>query len=543
MEKSFFEEKVNYNGISALDEVKSYTHFDAKISMKKCWDYISDPKKVATHSFFPFIRFEQVFEKYVLKDKKNDEREKKFKTREICYASHIDGCIYTYYAAELNEKYNQALLDAGIDSVKSDGTRHSSVVAYRDVLEGQSNINFAHDAIQFIRQIKDCMVIIGDFKSFFDRLNHAYLKKQIKNILQVEELSEDWYAVFKSITKYSYVDLSQLMFRLCVAGESSFKELYVKNIKHDDFDSSLNLCINERDAVACGQADYKSIQKFAGANKIVKNEETINCYKGHCTNRFCYKAFNTLNKIDITLARENGLIKYPHRLNDAGKEERMGIPQGSAISAVLANVYMFEFDKAIFNYINKLGGKYMRYSDDFIITLPRDDKFPEHLEFLQKTRKDAKVGLEDKKTKIFEVNLDDEIPIKSCSKLYLNKGEDGKNAIDYLGFTFDGKDVTIKAKTIFKYYYRMYSKIKYIKLQREKGKEKVGTANLYKNYSSKNFTWQEDGDDELTPTKKNRGNFLTYIKRVKEVFVEDKEIDTPVRHHLSKIATRLNSKD
>lgn len=275
MEKSFFEEKVNYNGISALDEVKSYTHFDAKISMKKCWDYISDPKKVATHSFFPFIRFEQVFEKYVLKDKKNDEREKKFKTREICYASHIDGCIYTYYAAELNEKYNQALLDAGIDNVKSGGTRHSSVVAYRDVLEGQSNINFAHDAIQFIRQIKDCMVIIGDFKSFFDRLNHAYLKKQIKNILQVEELSEDWYAVFKSITKYSYVDLSQLMFRLCVAGGSSFKELYIEKIEHKSFNDWKCKCLEGRDAVACGQADYKNIQKFAGANKIVKNGETI----------------------------------------------------------------------------------------------------------------------------------------------------------------------------------------------------------------------------------------------------------------------------
>lgn len=541
MDKSFFEENINYNGISALDEVKNYTHFDAKISMSKCWDYISNPKTVASHKFFPFIRFEQVFEKYVVKDKKNDEREKKFKTREICYASHIDGCIYTYYAAELNEKYNQALLDAGIDKVDVNGEMQSSVVAYRNVLEGKSNIHFAHEAIQFIRQIKDCMVIIGDFKSFFDRLNHSYLKKQIKNILQVEDLSEDWYAVFKSVTKYSYVDLPQLMFRLCVDGETSFKEAYVEKFKKEDFKSGK--CLEERDSIARGRADYKDIQKFAGANKIVKNGNTEKCFKGHCTNRFCYKAFNTLNKVDICLARDNGLIKYPHRLNDEGKEERMGIPQGSAISAVLANVYMFEFDKAIFEYVNSLGGKYMRYSDDFIIILPHDNKFSEHLEFLQKTRAEAKVGLEDKKTKIFDVNLNEESPIKSCSSRYLKNGEDGKNAIDYLGFTFDGKDVTIKSKTIFKYYYRMYSKIKYIKIQRELEKEKVGTANLYKNYSSKNFKWVEKIEDDKNSTKKNNGNFLTYVERVKEVFVEDKDIDVPVRHHLSKIASRLNSKD
>lgn len=47
-----------------------------------------------------------------------------------------------------------------------------------------------------------------------------------------------------------------------------------------------------------------------------------------------------------------------------------GIPQGSPISATLANVYMLEVDKLINDMIFGLGGKYMRYSDDFIIILP-----------------------------------------------------------------------------------------------------------------------------------------------------------------------------
>lgn len=542
MDKECFLQKTNHYGSPLLDEVKNYTHFDSKISMRKCWEYITNTKKVASHKFFPFIRFEQVFEKYVLKDKQANEREKKLKIREICYASHIDGCIYSYYAAELNQRYNQALLEAGIDKVgATNGKMQSSVVAYRDVLKGKSNIDFAHEAIQFIRQIKDCMVIIGDFKEFFDRLNHAHLRRQIKNILQVQDLSEDWYAVFKSITKYSYVDLSQLMFRLCACSESSFKELYVKNFKQEDFQGSK--CLRGKSAIAEDLANYKKIQKFAGANKKTKDGKTIKCFKGHCTNRFCYKAFNQLNKVDIRIARENNLIKYPHRLNDEGKEERMGIPQGSAISAVLANVYMFEFDKAIVDYVNNLGGKYLRYSDDFIIILPRDTDFLIHLEFLHKKINESKVKLEDQKTKIFEVNLKDKTPIISCSEKYLDKGEAGKDLIDYLGFTFDGKNVTIKSKTIFKYYYRMYSKIKYIKLQRKNENKKVGTANLYKNYSSKNFHWKEMDERKQGNLSQNRGNFLTYVKRVKEIFVEDQEIDAPIRHHLSKISSRLNSKD
>jgi len=47
-----------------------------------------------------------------------------------------------------------------------------------------------------------------------------------------------------------------------------------------------------------------------------------------------------------------------------------GIPQGSPISAVLANVYMLEVDKRINDIVQSLGGMYMRYSDDFIVILP-----------------------------------------------------------------------------------------------------------------------------------------------------------------------------
>lgn len=53
----------------------------------------------------------------------------------------------------------------------------------------------------------------------------------------------------------------------------------------------------------------------------------------------------------------------------AGNEKGKGIPQGAAISCVLANIYMLDFDTAIAAYVKTLpGGLYRRYSDDILIS-------------------------------------------------------------------------------------------------------------------------------------------------------------------------------
>lgn len=78
------------------------------------------------------------------------------KRRDICYAAHVDRCIYQYYSHLLNELYNQRTDEDGITEV---------AVAYRTNL-GKSNIQFAKAAYDFIRESKDCYVMIGDFTHF-----------------------------------------------------------------------------------------------------------------------------------------------------------------------------------------------------------------------------------------------------------------------------------------------------------------------------------------------------------------------------------------
>ena len=76
--------------------------------------------KIAHHSFYPFIH-------YVMKmDKYNKRTGVKHKEREICYASHMDRCIYQYYSAILNENYNKYLDKENIAMVP---------VAYRTIEE------------------------------------------------------------------------------------------------------------------------------------------------------------------------------------------------------------------------------------------------------------------------------------------------------------------------------------------------------------------------------------------------------------------------
>lgn len=88
-----------------------YTHFDRRVSLDKCFGYITSPDKVAHHGFYPFIH-------YTIKSRKvKDGKKGEPKKRQIYYAAHIDGWIYRYYAYLINEAYNQRVKKDGIDSV------------------------------------------------------------------------------------------------------------------------------------------------------------------------------------------------------------------------------------------------------------------------------------------------------------------------------------------------------------------------------------------------------------------------------------------
>ncbi len=174
---------------------KPYSHFDFKTNIISSWDYISNPNNVIKHGFYPFIHYKQKQIKF------HKKKGKKTKIRNIYYAAHIDSCIYQYYSFLLNDKYNSRIKKDNLSDV---------AVAYRTDL-GKSNIHFAKSAFKFIQSSTNCYVMIGDFTDFFDTLDHRYLKERICNLMETNNLPDDYYAVFKNVTKYSYVELTDLL--------------------------------------------------------------------------------------------------------------------------------------------------------------------------------------------------------------------------------------------------------------------------------------------------------------------------------------------
>lgn len=175
---------------------KFYTHLDMKKRYENYLKCISNPKRIESHGFYPFIHYKIVFDKYSV----NEETGEKFiknKERNIFYSSHIDRFIYQYYGDKINDVYNKISIEKGIGKVAT---------AYRNNLFGKCNIHFAKEALEFIVKSQKAFIFVGDFTGFFDNLEHEYLKEKLKEVLEVHRLDNDYFAVFKNITKFTYVE-------------------------------------------------------------------------------------------------------------------------------------------------------------------------------------------------------------------------------------------------------------------------------------------------------------------------------------------------
>lgn len=439
----------------------SYAHFDERASLTpKLLSYIQDKEKIVHHSFYPMIHYIHK-SRYI---KSGNVRNPNLKEREICYASHWDAWIYRYYSFLLNEKYNTWLSQNGLGSV---------ALAYRTNLKGKSNIHFACDVFQFIRSRQAAYVVIGDFKDFFPTIHHAYLKQQWQALLQMPRLPADMYAIFKNITRYSYVELDDIL------------------AWYHQKESKIN---------------YYALNQKA---RILTKEE-----------------FRQLSRKSLFL-EDGSPVKIKH------KEPYQGIPQGSPISGVLANIYMMDIDQRINQLVSQVKGIYRRYSDDFIIVLPEADKSTvmdlwNHIKNIL-NQKDCNgqplITLQDEKTQIYHVKVEQ---IQNQTREWLGRNDlPEKKIIEFLGFAFDGKCVTIRAKTIGRYYGRLYRKARTIIRQngRTRKGNRISFHVLYKNYSRKG----------AARNNINQGNFITYVQRARRVFPPTDRIDQSTRNHMKKI--------
>ncbi|REL37899.1 hypothetical protein DYD21_08960 [Rhodohalobacter sp. SW132] len=192
----FIDKETNSGGIP--EGKRRYLHFDRKInfnsfanSLKK---FLSDPDKVSSKSFYPFIKQVIQTPRYKVINRQNNEREMDAKEREIYYASHFDSLVYSYYSILLDRKYEELISEQNISD---------SVTAYRKL--GKNNVDFAKEAFDYIKNKGECVAIAFDITGFFDNLDHKILKKAWCKVLEKGSLPEDHYNIFKTLTKFSFV--------------------------------------------------------------------------------------------------------------------------------------------------------------------------------------------------------------------------------------------------------------------------------------------------------------------------------------------------
>jgi hypothetical protein len=175
---------------------KAYPHFDLPLDFPCAEALVSDPVAVAKHSFLPFVGFTDKKRRFT---PRNSIAKYKVKERDLKYCSHHDGYIHSYYAKLLQELYEAYL------------ARHpfgSSVIGYRAGLG--TNIDLAKSAFEEVRERSACVAIAIDINNFFPSIAHNKLFLNLTRVVLTPRLSDDWFAIYKSMTKFSFIELGSL---------------------------------------------------------------------------------------------------------------------------------------------------------------------------------------------------------------------------------------------------------------------------------------------------------------------------------------------
>ncbi len=177
-----------------------YLHFDRRFRASESRHAIDDPKWVAKHKFLPFIREIKVKKKR--KKAENGQWEFVCKERPIAYPGHVDALVYAYYFKLILDKYERTLAE--------NPRMSQAVLAFRSFKPSKDHIQHAKEAFELIKNRNECVVFTFDVRSFFDSLDHKTLKAALKKLLRSDELPEDYYNVFRSLTQYKCVDKTEL---------------------------------------------------------------------------------------------------------------------------------------------------------------------------------------------------------------------------------------------------------------------------------------------------------------------------------------------
>lgn len=378
---------------------RSYRHLDARIPQStlesneafRLVETLKYPDKLKKHSFFPFLRKDKKVRRFTREYNGDGKKDSTVKTDQ-----KLRPIMYASHKDASIYGFYAYMLKEKYDKLIADTPLDSSVIAYRRIPRddgsgrNKSNVDFANDIYGAIKTFKNSAVLCVDIKGFFDNMQHDNIKQSWLEVLNESELPTGHEVVYRNITNFRYAFLVEVLQKM---GEGKIFK---------------------------GRFRYASKAKRRG---MIGNPKLYN---------------KLINNTDII--HKNRSIR--------------GIPQGSPISDIIANMYLLNFDRKIIEFIQAKNAKslYKRYSDDILIVCRQEDAVAVY-DFIQTLMGDKSIdlNLSTKKTELFYVDTISET-LEDKTSLIESEYHKNKKSIQYLGFEFDLKDINVRSGTIANHY-------------------------------------------------------------------------------------------
>jgi len=351
-------------------------------------------------------------------------------SRRILQIKPREICYASHFDA-LRYSWYSTILSYGYEKILGRSNYNEAVLAYRKLPGKPSNIDFAFKAFKEIKDFGNCVALAFDISKFFPTINH-------------EVLYQSWITVLKEV----YPNIDRLP-----------KEHYKL------FES-----------LTCFQFVEKDVTDDLFAHNITSGK----------VNRLC-----TPREFRDFLRSTKAITSNPNFNKD--RKLGGGIPQGSPVSAVLANISLINFDNELYQQVSDLGGRYYRYSDDILIISPIGEEF-KLVSVVENLIQKINLSLNDKTDIIWFNNIEGTI---------VSTNADGnRKTLQYLGFETNGQNVYIRSSSFSRY----HSKVRRLvnrAVNMAFGKHGVGSV-VFKSKLLNRFT------------QKGNNNFIKYASRSAE---------------------------